>query len=95
MKYLSGALILITIYFNFKHGLSGVTMNMSPAEEKMMADIGIGRQMFVPIGIFSFLICILVLFPQTYLVGNMVNAAFILLIMCLALYNPKLRNRLF
>lgn len=85
LKIISGVLILITVYLNFKHGWAGVTNSMSEGETKMMADLGIGKAWFLPIGLISFLICLLVLFPQTFFVGNVLNATFILLIMSLAL----------
>lgn len=84
-KIISGILILVTVYLNFKHGWSGVSNNMSPEETKMMADIGIGKSWFLPIAIISFAICLLVLFPQTFFIGNVLNAMLILLIMALAL----------
>ncbi len=85
MKIISGILILITIYFNFKHGKSGITNTMSVEEAKMMTDIGIGKNLILPISILSFAICLLVLFPQTFFIGNIINAILILLIMAMAL----------
>jgi hypothetical protein len=85
MKIISGILILVTIYLNAKHGWSGVSNSMSPAEVKMMTDIGIEKNWFLPIGIVSFVICVLVLFPQTFFIGNVLNAIVILLIMAMSL----------
>lgn len=85
IKIISGILILATVYLNFKHGWSGVSGNMTPEETKMMGDIGIGSNWILPISIVSFLIALLVLFPQTFFIGNIINAAVILLIMALAL----------
>lgn len=84
-KIICGILILVTVYLNFKHGWAGITNNMSPEETKMMNDIGIGKSWILPISILSFLICLLVLFPQTFFIGNVLNAMLILLIMAMAL----------
>lgn len=84
-KIISGLLVLVTVYLNFKHGWSGATNNMSSEEVKMMTDIGIGKSWYLPIGIVSFAICLLVLFPQTFFIGNLLNAMVILLIMALSL----------
>jgi hypothetical protein len=80
MKIISGILILVTVYLNAKHGWSGVSNSMSPGEIKMMTDIGIEKNWFLPIGIVSF-----VLFPQTFFIGNVLNAMVILLIMAMSL----------
>ena len=85
MKIVSGLLILVTVYLNAKHGWAGVSNNMSPAEIKMMTDIGISKSWFMPIGIISVIICLLVLFPQTFFIGNVLNAVVILMIMSLSL----------
>jgi hypothetical protein len=85
MKIISALLILVTVYLNAKHGWSGVSNTMSPAEIKMMTDIGIEKNWFLPIGILSFVICLLVLFPQTFFIGNILNAMVILIIMALSL----------
>lgn len=85
IKVISGILILITVFLNFKHGWSGISGKMSAGEMKMMNDIGIGKSWFLPIGIISLAIGLMVLFPQTFFIGNIANAAMILLIMGLAL----------
>lgn len=85
MKILSGLLIAITLFFNGKHAWAGILNKMNPAETKMLTDIGISQIFFLPIGLVSLAICILVLIPQTYLIGNLLNAGLILIIMAMAL----------
>ena len=94
MKILCGLLILTTIFLNFKHGWSGITNTMKPEEAKMISDLGINKSMLMVISVLSLAICMLVLFPQTFFVGNMVNAAIILLIMGLALKTGNLKTAL-
>jgi hypothetical protein len=85
MKYISGLLLLITIYLNAKHGWVGLSNTMSPEETKMMADLGFNKTVVLVISVLSFVICALVLFPQTFFVGNVLNAFVILAIMAFAL----------
>ena len=85
IKIISGILILVTVYLNIKHGWSGISNNMTPEETKMMADIGIGKNWILPMSIVSFAIALLVLFPQTFFTGNIINAMMILVIMALSL----------
>lgn len=85
MKIVSGILILITVYLNARHGWSALSGSMTAAELKMTSDIGMGRNWFMPLGIVSFAIALLVLFPQTFFFGNLLNAFVILVILSLAL----------
>jgi hypothetical protein len=85
MKILSGALILVTIFFCFKHGWPGITGNMKPEETKMMADLGIGKTLMLTISVLNLAVCLFILLPQTFFVANLCNAAVILLIMALAM----------
>lgn len=85
MKIISGILLLITVFFCFKHGWPGVTGNLKPEEAKMMSDLGIGRNLLLFIALTNLSVCVLILFPQTFFIANVFNAAVILLIMALAL----------
>lgn len=85
LKLISGALILLTAFLNLKHAWAGLTNHMSAGEVQMMADIGIGKNWFMPIGVVSLAIGVLVLFPQTFFAGNVINAIVILFIMVMAL----------
>jgi hypothetical protein len=85
MKIVSGVLILITIYFCFKHGWPAVTGNMKPEESKMISDLGVGKTLMLAIGLINLAVCVLILFPQAFFIANLGNAAMILLIMALAL----------
>jgi len=85
MKIVSGILILITAFLSFKHGWDGLTMNIKPGAPDMMAELGIGKQMGYVISVLSIAIGVMVLFPQTFFLGNLINATVILLIMALSL----------
>lgn len=85
VKIISILLILVTVFLNFKHGWAGITNNLKPEEAKMMADLGLNKTMFTIVSVFSLAVCVLTLLPQTFFIGNIINAFSILLIMAFAL----------
>ena len=92
MKIISGILILITIFLNVKHGWSGLTNKISPEESTMFADLGINRTMGIIIAVLTLVAAVLlILFPQTFFVGNLLNATIILSILALALKNGNIK----
>ena len=94
MKIISALLIALTVYLNARHAWSGLTMSMKPEETKMLSDIGLSHVFILPIGIVSLLICLLVVFPQTFFAGNLLSAAVILIIMALALNAHNIKTAL-
>ena len=84
MKIISGILILLTVYLNVKHGWTGITNRVSPEEAKMFADLGISRTIGVIIGVATLAVVALILFPQTFFAGNLLNAVLILFIIAMA-----------
>jgi len=85
VKIISILLILVTVFLNFKHGWAGITNNLKPEEAKMMADLGLNKTMVTIVSVFSLSVCVLTLLPQTFFIGNIINAFSILLIMAFAL----------
>jgi len=94
MKIISGLLILLTAFLQFKHAWAGLTMNVAPEETNMMEDLGISRSFLFIISILSLGVGVMVLFPQTFFAANLLNAAMILLIMALALRAGNIRTAL-
>jgi len=88
---LSSILILVTVFLNVKHGWSGLTNRVSPEESKMFADLGINRTMGIILAILTIAAAVLILFPQTFFVGNFLNAAIILFILILALKTENIK----
>ena len=85
VKIISILLILVTVFLNFKHGWAGIANNLKPEEAKMMADLGLNKTMVTAISVLSLAVCVLTLLPQTFFIGNIINAFSILLIMAFAL----------
>lgn len=94
MKIVSGILILITAFLSFKHGWEGLTMNLKPGEANMMTELGLGRTMIVIISILSLAVGLMVLLPQTFFIGNVINATIILVIMALSLRVGNIKTAL-
>ncbi|WP_460473231.1 hypothetical protein [Emticicia fontis] len=91
---ISLVLLLVSAFLSFKHGWDTFHIKDNPESAKMMADLGITKP-FVPIlGIFIIVIGLLLLFPRTYFLGNLLNAVSILTIMALALNTGNLKMAL-
>lgn len=85
MKIISGILLIISVYLSVKHGWSGITNKKSIEETKMLSDLGINKTKGQIVAILYFTVAIILLFPQTFFIGNLINAIMILVIMALAL----------
>ena len=91
MKILSSILIVVTVYLSAKHGWGGITGNVKPEEDQMMASLGISKPMLTVISVALLAVAVLVLFPQTFFIGNVLNAITILLIMAYAIQSGNLK----
>lgn len=84
MKFITIALVLISSFLSLKHGWDA--FQPATAEQaKMMADLGITKSMVPFVGALSIVIGLMLLFPQTFFMGNLLNAIVILLIMAFSL----------
>ena len=91
MKIVSGILILITAFLNFKHGWEGFHMESHPGQAKMMEGLGIGKGIGMVFAFVTIAIGIMILFPQTFFLANLLNAISIIIIMALALKTGNLK----
>jgi len=94
MKVVSGILILITAFLGFKHGWNGLMVKVKPGDADMMAELGIGRTGTIIMSILSIAVGLMVLAPQTFFVGNLLNATIILVIMALSLKVGNIKTAL-
>ena len=78
LKILNAALILFAFYMGIKQGWAMLTGK--PEMTEMFTKWGIGRTSLMVLGFFTILGAVLVLFPQTFVWGNFITAAGILLI---------------
>ena len=91
MKIISGILILITAFLSFKHGWEGLSVEVKPGSNDIMDSLGINKTGILIVSVLSIAVGIMVLFPQTFFMGNLINAAMILLIMALSLKTGNIK----
>ena len=78
-------LLLVSVGLSFKHGWDSFNVKSHPESLKMMTDLGI-KPTFVPVmGVAMIGIGVLLLFPKTFLLGNILNAISIVIIIALAI----------
>ena len=92
MKLISGTLILITAFLSISHGWSGLSGNVKPEDARMLADIGFTKPLLSIIGVLSLAVGVMVLIPQTFFLGNLLNAFMILLIMAFSLRSGVIKT---
>ena len=91
MKIVSALLLLVSIYLSFRHGWAGLTQNFKPEEAQLLADLGMSKLLQYVVSVASLATVLLLVFPPTFLWGNLLNAATVLLMMGLALNVGNLR----
>ncbi|MBD2757027.1 hypothetical protein [Spirosoma validum] len=84
MKIISILLVLISSFLSLKHGWDAF-QPANAEQAKMMADLGITKTIMPFVGVVSIIIGFMLLFPQTFFIGNLLNAIMIVLIMALSL----------
>ncbi|QHW00308.1 hypothetical protein [Spirosoma endbachense] len=84
MKVISIVLILISAFLSIKHGWDAF-QPANAEQTKMMADLGIRKTIMPFFGVLSIVIGLMLLFPQTFFISNLLNAVTIVLIMALSL----------
>ena len=84
MKIISIILLLVSVFLSIKHGWD-VFQPSNVEQTKMMGDLGITKPIIRYLGTFSIIIGLMLFFPQTFFISNVLNAVTILLIMALSL----------
>lgn len=84
MKIISLVLLLVSAFLSIKHGWDAF-QPANAEQTKMTADLGITEPVKPFFGVFSIIVGLMILFPQTFFIGNLLNAITILLIMALSL----------
>ncbi len=83
-RIISSLLILATVYFGLSHGARAF---QKPSLEYlgMMNSLGINEVIRIIIGCWAIASSVLILFPKTFIIGNVARAIFLLGMMLLAL----------
>lgn len=84
MKIIAIVLLLASAFLSLKHGWDAF-QPANAEQAQMMSDLGIGKAAMPYFGVFSIVIGLMLFFPQTFVLGNILNAVTIVLIMALSL----------
>lgn len=90
LKIVNAALILVAVFMGIKHG-----WNMFTAKPEMLEMFGkwnFSKNAVIVNGVATLVASVLILFPKTFVWGNFLMAAGILMIMCLQLLNKDLKG---
>jgi hypothetical protein len=82
---ISLVLLIVSVLLSFKHGWDTLHFKNNPESLKMMNELGISEAFAWPFGGLAILMGLLLLFPKTFFLGNVLHAMSIVLIMALAL----------
>jgi hypothetical protein len=87
VKIISGILILFTAFMSFKHGYQGLTAKAGDTgpEAELFAKINLSMEAIKVISALTLLSALLILIPQTFVFGNLLNAGMILVLLLLFL----------
>jgi hypothetical protein len=81
---ISSVLLVVSVVLSLKHGWDA--FQPATAEQaRMMANLGITKSAMPYFGAFSIIVGLMLLTPQTFFLGNVLNAVTIVLIMALSL----------
>ncbi|WP_057939838.1 hypothetical protein [Algoriphagus resistens] len=94
MKIFSIVLLLISAFLSFKHGWDAF-QPANAQQAQMMSELGITKSVMPFFGVFSILIGLMLFFPQTFVLSNILNTIVIVLIMALALNAGNYKMALF
>ena len=90
VKIINSLLILVAVYMGIKQGWAMLTGKNEMLD--MFGKWNIGKQGIRTLGLFTLLSAFLILFPRTFIWGNFLMAAGILLIICLHLMDKDLKG---
>jgi hypothetical protein len=89
-RILNSILIAFAVFMGGKHGWN--MLSAKPEMLDMFSKWGLGTNVVVANGAITLLASILILFPKTFVWGNVLMAAGIVLILCLQLYHGNLKG---
>ena len=90
LKIINAVLILFAVFMGTKHGWNMLTAK--PEMLEMFGKLNFSKNAVVINGAVTLLASVLILFPKTFVWGNFLMAAGILLIICLQLLNKDLKG---
>jgi len=90
LKIINSILILIALFMGFKQGVA--MLSCKPEMVEMFSKWNFSKTALMINGAVTILAAVLILFPKTFVYGNFLMAAGILLIICLHLLDKDLKG---
>ena len=90
LKIINSALIIIAVFMGFKQGYA--MLSGKPEMIEMFSKWNFSKTSLMANGAVTIIAAILILFPKTFVYGNFLMAAGILLIICLHLLDKDLKG---
>jgi len=90
IKIINSALILFAVFMGFKQGIAMISGK--PEMTEMFGKWGFDKTALMINGAVTILASLMILFPKTFVWGNFLMAAGILMIICLQLFNKDLKG---
>lgn len=77
-------LLIVSVFLSLSHGWNAF-QPPAPQQAEMMSILGISKTSLPYFGVFSIIIGLMLLFPKTFFISNLLHATTILVIMALSL----------
>lgn len=90
MKIISAILILVSAILSFKHGWEGLRNN-APDGDPTLISWGLTKTMQVLLNIVTLIVAVLILFPQTFFIGNVLSAVMFIVLICFQISTGNLK----
>ncbi|WP_439698547.1 hypothetical protein ACFGVS_10325 [Mucilaginibacter sp. AW1-7] len=96
LKLISSALVLFAAFMSIKHGWQGLTMKPGATgpEAELFGKLNLSPTTLKVISLLTLLSGILILMPQTFVAGNILNAALIFFLMVMFFYVREFKTAL-
>jgi hypothetical protein len=93
IKIISGILIVFVAIMSFKHGVDGLR-NTSLNGNETLLSWGINKPLQIIISILTILSALLILFPQTFFIGNIISAMLFIALICFQINTGNMKAAL-
>lgn len=90
IKIINSALILVTLYMGFKQGIAMISGK--PEMMEMFGKWGFSKNALMINGAVTIIAALMILFPKTFVWGNFLMAAGILMIICFHLLDKDFKG---
>ncbi len=90
MKIFTILLLCVSGFLSIKHGWDAF-QPAHPEQAQMLTELGLSKAILPYMGVFSIVVGVMLFFPQTFFLGNLLNALTIVLIMGFSLNAGNIR----